>query len=43
MDEDFMLMLSEQNQIARVVDTNRYTERFGLSLSEQDAGSCMRF
>ncbi|MGN0391200.1 MAG: DUF6323 family protein [Wujia sp.] len=42
MEKDFMLMLSEQNQIARVVDTNRYTERFGLSLSEQDAVMLVR-
>ena len=42
MEQDFMLMMSEQNQIARIVDTNRYTERFGLMLSEEEAAMLVK-
>lgn len=35
--EWFSLINSGKNQLQKVIDTNRYTDRFGISLSEQDA------
>lgn len=32
-----MLLLQNQNQLSKVIETNRYTEQFGLTLSQQDA------
>lgn len=37
MDNHWMDLLQSTNQLAKVVETNQYTERFGLTLSEQDA------
>ena len=38
MKEEYLLsFLSEKNQMVRVMDTNQYTQRFGLMLSEQEA------
>lgn len=31
------LALLEQTQLQKVMETNQYTEQFGLALSEQDA------
>lgn len=36
-ERDWLLMLSEENQIQRVLQTNPFTEVFGLTLSEEDA------
>ena len=36
MDEKFYLEFSEKYQIQSVLETNAYTQRFGLSLSEED-------
>lgn len=32
-----MILLQEQNQLSKVVETNETTKRYGLSLTEQDA------
>lgn len=37
MDKDWMVLLQQQNQLAKVVETNQATEQFGLRLTEQDA------
>lgn len=37
MSKDWMILLQEQNQLTKVVRTNETTERFGLSLTVQDA------
>ena len=37
MEKDWMILLQQQNQLAKVIETNNYTEKFGLVLSEQDA------
>lgn len=36
-DKDWLLVLQQQNQLNKVVETGKYTEKFGLVLSEQDA------
>ena len=36
-DNNWLDLLQQSNQLAKVTDTNRYTEQFGLKLSEQDA------
>jgi hypothetical protein len=35
--KDWMILLQEKNQLNQVIKTNESTERFGLSLTEQDA------
>ena len=37
MDQNWMVLLQQQNQLAKVIETNRVTQQYGLSLSEQDA------
>lgn len=37
MGTDWMLYLSQQNQLQKVMKTNQATEKFGLILSEEDA------
>ena len=37
MDKDWMILLQQQNQLARVMQTNQSTQQFGLILTEQDA------
>ena len=37
MDNNWLELLSGTNQMATVMETNQYTEQFGLTLSEQDA------
>ena len=37
MDKDWMVLLQQQNQLSKMMEVNRATERYGLSLSEQDA------
>lgn len=37
MDKDWMIILQRQNQLSKVLETNRVTEQFGLSLTQQDA------
>ena len=34
---DWMVLLQEQNQLSKVVNTKKTTEQFGLSLTEQEA------
>ena len=36
-DKNWMQILSGQNQLAKVIETNQVTEKFGLVLSEEDA------
>ena len=37
MDNNWLELLSDTNQLATVMETNQYTEQFGFTLSEQDA------
>ena len=37
MDKDWMILLQQQNQLSKVLETNRVTEQFGLFLTQQDA------
>ncbi len=37
MEKNWVSILSQKNQLAAVMETNRRTERFGLVLSEEDA------
>lgn len=37
MSKDWMILLQQQNQLAKVMETNQATEKFGLVLSEEDA------
>lgn len=37
MGEDWMLALQQQNQLGKIIETNKLTQRYGLVLSEQDA------
>ena len=37
MEKDWMILLQQQNQLEKVMRTNQKTERFHLSLTEQDA------
>lgn len=41
MDNNFILFLSEQNQIDLIKKTNEYTHQFGLSLSDHDIKELM--
>ena len=35
---NWLQLMTEQTQLANVIKTNEYTEKFGLSLSEEEAG-----
>ena len=35
--KDWMILMQQQNQLAKVMETNQATEKFGLILSEEDA------
>lgn len=37
MSKDWMILLQEQNQLSKVIQTNESAEQFGLCLTEQDA------
>ena len=37
MNKDWMILLLQQNQLAKVLETNQTTVQFGLSLTPQDA------
>ena len=37
MEGNWLELLQNQNQLSKVVETNQYTEQFGLTLSQQDA------
>lgn len=37
MDQEWMVLLQQQNQLVKVIETNKVTQQYGLSLSEQDA------
>ena len=37
MNRDWMILLQQQNQLAKVLETNQITAKFGLSLTAQDA------
>lgn len=37
MDQKWMVQLQQQNQLMKVIETNRNTEQYGLNLSKQDA------
>ena len=37
MDNNWIKLLQKSNQLAKVMETNRDTERFGLALTQQDA------
>ena len=36
MDNNWLELLQNTNQLSEVIETNQYTERFGLTLSQQD-------
>ncbi len=40
-DNNWLDLFQNKNQLAKVVDTNQYTEQFGLTLTEQDAALIM--
>lgn len=42
MEKDWMVFLQKQNQLAGLMETNRLTGRFGLSLGQQDAELLLR-
>ena len=35
--KNWLELMTKQMQMTQVLDTNRYTEKFGLSLSQEDA------
>ena len=37
MEKNWLEQLQQKNQLIEVLNTNQFTERFGLTLSEQDA------
>ncbi len=37
MNQNWMILLQQQNQLGKVMETNRITEKYGLTLSEEDA------
>ena len=37
MDNSWLDLLQDKNQLSKVMETNQYTEQFGLALSKQDA------
>ena len=37
MDNNWLDLLQNKNQLSKVIETNQYTEQFGLTLSQQDA------
>ena len=37
LEENWMILLQQQNQLGKVIETNQESERYGLVLSEQDA------
>ncbi|MDY3250229.1 MAG: DUF6323 family protein [Candidatus Choladocola sp.] len=41
-DRNWMMLLSEEHQVGRVMKTNQYTEQFGLRLSEREATELVR-
>ena len=36
--QNWLQLMTEQNQLANVMKTNQFTEKFGLSLSQEEAG-----
>ena len=40
--KDWMILLQQQTQVARVMETNQATEKFGLVLTEEDAGLILK-
>ena len=36
MENNWISLLQNQNQLSKVIETNQYTEQFGLTLSQQD-------
>ena len=36
MDNNWISLLQNQNQLSKVIKANQYTEQFGLTLSQQD-------
>ena len=37
MDNNWLYLLENENQLSKVIETNKYSEQFGLELSQQDA------
>ena len=37
MDNNWLSLMQNQNQLAKVMETNQYTEKYGLALSQEDA------
>lgn len=41
-DTDWMVLFQQKNQLGRLIETNRTAEKFGLTLSEEDAGLILK-
>ncbi|MDD3369968.1 MAG: DUF6323 family protein [Lachnospiraceae bacterium] len=37
MEQNWIALMQQQNQLAKVMETNEYTQRFGLSISKREA------
>ena len=37
MDKNWMVLLQQQNQLSKMMETNRLTQQYGLALTEQEA------
>ena len=37
-EKNWLQLMTQKNQLAKVMETNQFTEKFGLSLSEEEAG-----
>ena len=37
MSQDWMILLQKQNQLGKIMETNKTAQQYGLTLSEQDA------
>lgn len=42
LDKEWMVLLSQQNQMSALAGTNWTTEKYGLVLSEEDAGLILK-
>ena len=42
MEKDWMILLQQKNQLAKVMETNEMSARYGLALTEQEAEQGLR-
>lgn len=43
MDDNWLALLQQQNQIKEIMETNQTTAKYGIALSEQDAKLVVMF